>query len=225
MVSSPFSCFSSTSFDDRDDNTKRYSRHRPYSSSRLPPLSASVASRNATPLLSKRPPLRFDKKRPSYGSGSSSDGSEKRPALRKAMIGNPTAFVHVGGAGGVKAADLVALPLVNEMSEKPREPIVLLATNHGLPGPPPRPPRRERSCSLPVLARPPLGDTSNRHLALTQNHSVPIKISRRQSLAPSPKRKPAPPVTPSVLQQSATATNQEQHEEGKFEICRHFHQK
>lgn len=62
------------------------------------------------------------------------------------------------------------------------------------PAPPSRP-TRERPYSLPVSPKP-LSDASNR--------SSPSfdRPTRRQSLAPPPKRKPAPPVTASIIKQA-----------------------
>ncbi|GAA5958046.1 hypothetical protein JCM3765_006241 [Sporobolomyces pararoseus] len=192
-------CFSSSAHDDD---------YR-YSPSVLPQLSASTRANPSSPSRSplvKRPSLRFDKKRPSYGS--TSDG-EKR-ALRKAMIGNPTGFKHVGGSGIVVVAEMSEKPSVKppvpprplSVQTPPRQSsgskaFAPLAPYTTTSTPPPRPPPpRERPFSLPVPPRTPLSDQSNRQ-PLGENG----KIVRRQSLSPPPKRKPAPPVTPSLIQQ------------------------
>ncbi|GAA5885435.1 hypothetical protein JCM16303_005198 [Sporobolomyces ruberrimus] len=190
---SAFNCFSSTSHE--DENTYHYSP------SVLPQLSASSransnrTSPTRTPLL-KRPSLRFDKKRPSYGSGN--EDGEKR-ALRKAMIGKPTGFQHVGGSGLNEKTEIPPVPVRPrvEMSEKPplSQPLAPLSTTST---PPPRPPR-ERPFSLPAPSRTPLGDTSNRTLSPPST-----RVARRQSLTPPPKRKPAPPITHSLIQQAGT---------------------
>ncbi|GAA5990299.1 hypothetical protein JCM5350_002084 [Sporobolomyces pararoseus] len=187
-------CFSSSAHDDD---------YR-YVPSVLPQISASTRANHPSrsPLV-KRPSLRFDKKRPSYGS--TSDG-EKR-ALRKAMIGNPTGFKHVGGSGIVVEMSekssvkppipprplSVQTPPRYASNSKPLAPLASFATTST---PLPRPPPRDRPFSLPVPPRNPLSEQSNQQLVV-ENH----KIVRRQSLSPPPKRKPAPPITPSLIQQ------------------------
>jgi len=65
--------------------------------------------------------------------------------------------------------------------------------------PPPRPPR-ERPFSLPTPPRAALTDSSRKNDLVPPLPDNAARIVRRQSLSP-PKRKPAPPVTPSLIQQ------------------------
>ncbi|GAA5902501.1 uncharacterized protein JCM6883_001427 [Sporobolomyces salmoneus] len=199
-------CFTSTAHE--DDLPRPF-----YSPSVLPQLSASTRTRSTVaggPRLKSRPSLRFDKKRPSYSPATRERDGEKRAMLRKTMIGEPTGFKHVGGAGFDAGNEkrISIKPPVPPRPQSSQVPPLPLSNSNLAPAssstPPPRPPPpRERPFSLPLPPRPTIDRSSLLPSSGAENDP---RIVRRQSLTP-PKRKPAPVVTPSLIQQLQEGDN------------------
>ncbi|GAA6023850.1 hypothetical protein JCM11491_006318 [Sporobolomyces phaffii] len=221
MVSA-FNCFSSASHDEN-----AYPAPAPARATTV--LPRPPHSHSPSVLLVKRAPSLSAaaavsrKKRPST--------SEKRIALRKAMIGAPTGFQHVAGAGGgarCSDAPLSEKSLNFARAERPMHDTLAPSLNlppppadftitsdaSSTPRPPPppppslrpssRPPRRERPFSLPVPPRTAATETTTTSAAA----AAAERLARRQTLAPPspPRRKPAPSVPDSLLEQASAGT-------------------
>ncbi|GAA5949580.1 hypothetical protein JCM21900_002458 [Sporobolomyces salmonicolor] len=188
---SPFNCFSHTG------HVETLPRH--YTSSALPPLQASARSSSAS-----RSPAR----KPSGRGRRSTDAGDRKGGFNKALIGRPTGFQHVGGAGIACAGGLMGQDLDQQLAAD--------APSASIPStPPPSSPARpsvlDRHRSLPVPAPfQPFGDASNRPPPSPASPTSAVGAGAKPRARPASTqapvtRKPPPPVTASVIRQAGGA--------------------
>ncbi|GAA5908753.1 hypothetical protein JCM5296_005760 [Sporobolomyces johnsonii] len=188
---SPFNCFSHTG------HVETLPRH--YTSSALPQLQASERSHSAS-----RSPAR----KPSGRGRRSTDAGDRKGGFNKAMIGKPTGFQHVGGAGIAGVG--------GQMGQQLDQQLAASASIPSTPSPssPARPSGLDRRRSLPVPALfQPFGDASNRpppspsplSASYSDEPSSPTAKPRVRPASAQVKRKPPPPVTASVIRQAGGA--------------------